>query len=283
MLFEPLEVFLYAPFDLPGFAHSILLDKPSMSIMFVLVVIAAAFTVSSIMAQRNNISWHSPRALRTGQRYPVIHCEGMPQSRRSTANGATIIEIKQASPPIIITESDRKVPLASIASLSIELGFFVIVLPPVAATSPFLVRILLMPNAVLDSYLIYILPAVAPILFPQFFSVLRSIVRLIGPDFVWVLRCPQLHPFFVALFTRGVAPVFGLGMLVEIIKRFQLAAMRTAFSRGIHSVSLSLYHTKMATGGVIGRFSGATLDAISIIPQRPFPASTVFVERIVHG
>lgn len=71
-----------------------------------------------------------------------------------------------------------------------------------------------------------------------------------------------------ANFTVAIVSIWIGTIVTKLIQRFHSAAFCAAFSRGIHSVSLSLSRMMWVSGGASDRFSGISLDTPHIVPQR---------------
>lgn len=111
---HPFKVSLNALKNSVRFALAELLGEPLHGIVMVFGVIASLLP----LAKWNHIFWDSAETFRATQWYPVIHCQRMPQTARTTAYSTTMIEVIKSTPPIGVGKRVRQIALAGATTLN---------------------------------------------------------------------------------------------------------------------------------------------------------------------
>lgn len=298
-LTKRLKILIYSLEDLASFTLAKCLDNPLFRVFIFFACVAPAYT----MTQWHNISMYCAGAIRIIKGYPMIHRKGMPESGRSTAYGATTIEVVQGVLPVSGGESIGQRTFAGFASLIVCSYCSLIGKSPALVTLFSDIWPLSSKSSFVEfvplSYLftmrgaifVKIRPHFIGVFLPPLFVIFSISLGVFFPikfvldledvlivfvvsfaaslESIWVTLLPFL---FVQTLTHlaAILQTVGSGFVTpEVFRRGGkfLLATRTAFYGGIHSAFLSL-----CSEDVIGRwrnvhFSGATLADGLIIPQ----------------
>lgn len=119
---HPLKVRLDPLQDLLRLARRIARGEPFDGITVEFARITRVRSVFFAMAKRNDVFRYGSWTVGSGQWYPVIGSESMPQTDRSSADGATIIEIGKRTSPVLSAKPVVQVPLASTTTQGCDCG-----------------------------------------------------------------------------------------------------------------------------------------------------------------
>lgn len=252
------------------FAWAELIEKPSDWIAVFFGIIAAINAVT----QRKDVCSDSAGTIRARQRYPMIHCQRVPQPRRSTADSTASAEIIDGALPILRVESPIKLALPGSPAVSVHSRLFRIIVRPFASFGAFVIGVLSVPLPICGFYR-------GRMVFRPFS---RSRIVFNFCSFVVFMRSrfSRRRMFPIPFIGRGVMArstfaaqaINRVASSEKVSRSWQIvaAAIGTALE-GVgqveHSVSLSLYHLMLSADGVICRRSGATLaDDYQFYPIR---------------
>lgn len=257
LLLHPLEIVLNALQDALRFARSVLGGKPFSSIPIVFGIIAPIFA----MTKRNDVGCNSTRAIRSAQRNPVVGSKGMPESSRTTANSATVVEVAKTLTPVI---GGKRIWQTMLASLSAGIISF-----PNIGVPPIPIRGAIPPLAHRYSCFGTDKFGASPIAFLCIFAPLLSVVLYVSiVSFLLVLTYllavrgtvifnRLLSPIWMALEIQPLALCYLFGMFIGPLANMLAVAFVTFGSQAVFLAAVLGESTK-----------GFELTAFIAIPER---------------
>jgi hypothetical protein len=180
--------------DCPGLLCSVLLVQPLVWVIIALGIVTAFVAVT----ERHDIGRDSAGAIRVRNSNPVIHRQGVEESRRATANGTTAVKVVKGKLPIFFEKVARKSALSGQIVMEHGVEFRPVVFGPLAAGSllSFWIHLLPLPSLLGMTWivaLVYTLP------FPLSLYVATSPAPTAIPPLFAVILCPLagiLSPLF---------------------------------------------------------------------------------------
>lgn len=299
MLTERIKVALYLIMYLLGFALSKTFAKPLVGVFIALAIVAAVYT----MTQRDNVHWDSTKTIGRRKRYPVIGGYCVPQSRWSTTDGATTLEVIKCMLPVNDSKIVRQVKFARSSALPFDFIFFGKFFQTMAFIFTTVILIALLPFLSRFSSLFEMIMIITLLCFSPLFKVCISIFstscgkylrifksRLFFISAEFIVRLDVIFPrllfYFIsiikpimvsiqmyAITTSATKSVRFLSIFCELVERLSLAAFATALREGIHSMSFLLCPKETCSqSGRTSAFSLIRLGYLPSIPQNKFHA-----------
>lgn len=218
-----------------------------------------------------HIQWGSPRTIKRIQRYPMVSRNGIIKTLLTSAVSATVMPVVKTGGPIIIGKrgnATTQTCTVSMFSHFFECTFFqgIGFLPGDRMSLSILLMLTFQNSIPIGSIMfsMYSLRMLFMGLPPLSIQLAFMVIVFLCP---FRLNFTSMFGMLFSPFRTHKGSTFFTGIPMSIFARFggmefrqrqNQSTFRASFCRGIHSVSLSLYHKLVLADGVICRLFGCT-------------------------
>jgi hypothetical protein len=254
--FHPFEITI----DVVKDYFCFLLIKDSINPCHWIIVRFAIVAAIYAMTKWNNVKWYCARTIWRRNRNPMIHRKSMPQTTRSIAYCAAIIEILKTTLPIFCCKLIGEIELSSIALMKVDLYLIWMILLPASSNSTVNMRSRFASSATIFSHSIKMYVVIISSLCSLSLSIISVISSTIRRATNFAISAQSYLAFLVF-------PSFKkfIGSRLPFITFAALSKFRSRIVEHSTFTSCCLPDVMSASGGKNHR-SGATLADFFIIP-----------------